>query len=105
MISARTQWPLGPVGISWIPQPNSYTEPVTAVHCFCFSGDALILVNVAGRGPSIPGGHVQPGESLLQCLHRELAEEAERCAEHHHEWNDVLQAAFEDAVSWRAGQE
>jgi NUDIX domain-containing protein len=29
---------------------------------------------------------------------------AVRCPEEHHEWNEVLQAAFEDAVSWRARQ-
>jgi 8-oxo-dGTP pyrophosphatase MutT (NUDIX family) len=76
MISAIARWPSGPVRITWVPQPNRYSEPVTAVHCFCFSGDQLILVDVTGRGPSIPGGHLLPGEGLLDCLQRELAEEA-----------------------------
>jgi 8-oxo-dGTP pyrophosphatase MutT (NUDIX family) len=133
------------------------------VHCFCFSGDQLILVDVAGRGASIPGGHVLPDESLLDCLRRELVEEAcltvdspillgavecdhsenpafgpnfvyprlasqllyagtvnrilpftERhetlrrvvipastCPQQHHEWNEVLQAAFDDALAWK----
>jgi 8-oxo-dGTP pyrophosphatase MutT (NUDIX family) len=135
------------------------------VHCFCFSGEQIVLVDVAGRGASIPGGHVMPGESLFDCLRRELAEEAcitvdtlallgaiecdhsenpafgprfgyprlasqllyagavnrilpfvarhetsrrlfvpaARCPEQHHEWNAVLQAAFDDALSWKAG--
>jgi 8-oxo-dGTP diphosphatase len=137
------------------------------VHCFCFSGDQLILVDVARRGASIPGGHVVAGEHLLDCLQRELAEEAyiivdlptllgavecdhsenpafgpslgyprlasqllyastvnrilpfagrhetlrrifiraEECPLRHHEWNDVLQAAFDDALSWLAGSQ
>jgi 8-oxo-dGTP diphosphatase len=165
MISTLVQWPSGSVRLRWIPQPNKYAEPVTAVHCFCFSGDRLILVDVAGRGASIPGGHVLTGESLLDCLQRELAEEAcvaidapallgaiecdhsenlafepslgyprvasqlmyagavkrvlpfagmhetlrrilvpsVKCPEQHHEWNAVLQAAFDDALTWKAG--
>jgi 8-oxo-dGTP pyrophosphatase MutT (NUDIX family) len=165
MISALAHWPSGPVRLRWVPQPNEYSEPVTAVHCFCFSGDQLILVDVAGRGASIPGGHLRPGESLLDCLERELAEEAcitvnspallgavecdhsenpafgpsfgyprlasqlmysgtvnrilpfagrhetvrrilipaGKCPERHHEWNAVLQAAFDNALSWKAG--
>jgi 8-oxo-dGTP diphosphatase len=164
MISALARWPSGPVRLTWIPQPRKYSEPVTAVHCFCFSGNQLVLVDVVGRGASIPGGHVLTGESLLDCLQRELAEEtciavdspvllgaiecdhsanpafgpslgypqlasqllyagtvnrillfnkrhetlrrtfipALKCPEQHHEWNEVLQAAFDDALSWRA---
>ena len=76
MISTLVHWPTGPVRLQWVPQPKKYSEPVTAVHCFCFLGEQIILVDVAGRGLSIPGGHVLPGESLLDCLQRELAEEA-----------------------------
>jgi 8-oxo-dGTP pyrophosphatase MutT (NUDIX family) len=134
------------------------------VHCFCFSGGRLILVDVAGRGLTIPGGHVAAAESLLGCLQREIAEEASitvdsptllgavecdhsenpafrpslgyprlasqllygaavkqirpfagrhetsrrvlvstaECAERHHEWNAVLQAALDRAISWLA---
>jgi 8-oxo-dGTP pyrophosphatase MutT (NUDIX family) len=165
MITALAHWPSGPVRLQWIPRPNRYAPPVTAVHCFCFSGDQLILVDVAERGICIPGGHVVSGESLLDCLQRELAEEAcitvdsptllgaiecdhsenpafrlnlgyprlgsqllyvgaanqilpfvgrhetsgriliaaLECPERHHEWNPVLQAAFDDALSWKAG--
>lgn len=165
MISALVHWPSGPVRLRWVRQPGKYSEPVTAVHCFCFSGAHLILVDVAGRGASIPGGHVLPGESLLDCLRRELAEEAciivdspvllgavecdhsenpafgpgfayprlasqllyagtvarilpfvarhetskrifvpaTQCLEQHREWDAVLQAAFDDALSWRVG--
>ena len=76
MITALVHWRTGPVRLRWAPQPNRYAEPVTAVHCFCFAGEELILVDVTGRGISIPGGHVEIGESLLDCLRRELAEEA-----------------------------
>jgi len=165
MISALAHWPSGPVRLRWVPQPEEYPEPVTAVHCFCFSDDRLILVDVAGRGLTIPGGHVVTGEGLLDCLRREIAEEAcmtvdpptllgavecdhsdnpafrpslgyprlasqllfagtvnqilpfagrhetsrrifvsaAECPKQHHEWNAVLQAAFDDALSWKAG--
>ena len=165
MISTLAHWPSGPVRLRWVPQPQKYAEPVTAVHCFCFSGDQLVLVDVVGRGASIPGGHLLSGESLLDCLKRELAEEAcitvdspallgavecdhsenpalgpgfsyprlasqllyvgsvnrilpfagrhetsrrllvppASCPERHHEWNAVLQAAFDLALSWKAG--
>ena len=76
MISVLAHWPTGPVRLQWVPQPKTYSEPVTAVHCFCFSGGRIILVDVAGRGVSIPGGHLLAGENLLDGLHRELAEEA-----------------------------
>ena len=76
MINTLAHWPSGPVRLRWVPQPNEYSEPVTAVHCFCFSSRQVVLVDVAGRGISIPGGHVLGGESLLDGLRRELAEEA-----------------------------
>ena len=76
MISLLAHWSTGPVRLRWVPQPKKYSEPVTAVHCFCFWGEQIVLVDVARRGVSIPGGHVETGESLLDCLQRELAEEA-----------------------------
>lgn len=76
MISSTAAWPRGPVRLTWVPQPHRYREPVTAVHCFCFSGDQVVLVDVRERGLSLPGGHLRPGEHLLDSLRRELAEEA-----------------------------
>ncbi len=76
MISALVHWRTGPVRLRWAPQPMKYTEPVTAVHCFCFWDEWIVLVDVAGRGVSMPGGHLLTGESLLDGLQRELAEEA-----------------------------
>jgi 8-oxo-dGTP diphosphatase len=163
MITSVAKWPVGPVRLTWVPQPTRYQEPVTAVHCFCFSGDQIVLVDVTGRGPSIPGGHVLAGELLLDGLGRELAEEASvvvespvllgaievdhsvnplfgpglgypmkasqllyagsvnqflpfeakhettrrivvpilECPRQHHEWNEVLQAAFQHALASR----
>lgn len=76
MISALVHWPTGPVRLRWVPQPKNCVEPVTAVHYFCFWDEQIVLVDVAGRGVSIPGGHIVTGESLLDGLQRELAEEA-----------------------------
>ena len=50
--------------------------PVTGAHGFCFLGDEIIVCDVAGRGLSIPGGHVEAGESPRDCFIREVREEA-----------------------------
>lgn len=60
-----------------LPAPNL----ITSVHLFCFSGDALLLVEHNARGWDIPGGHVEPGEDLQSALQRELLEEAAAIAE------------------------
>lgn len=166
MTSTIVNWPSGSVQLRWVPQPYEYAEPVTAVHCFCFTDGRLVLVDVAERGLSIPGGHVDDGERLTAALRREFVEEAcivlgepvllgaiecnhsgnpqlvaaaryprlasqllyagmvsdlmpfepsaevsdrvlvpaAECPRRHHEWNVVLQAAFEAALDWASTQ-
>ena len=41
----------------------------------CFFGDNLVLADIEGRGPTVPSGHIEPGETVEQALIREVYEE------------------------------
>lgn len=43
---------------------------------FCFHLGLLLAIRHEERGVDIPGGHLEPGESPLQALAREVLEEA-----------------------------
>jgi 8-oxo-dGTP diphosphatase len=53
------------------------TEKVSSAFALAFLGDQLLLADVRTdtRGLEPPGGHVDPGESLEECLRREVREE------------------------------
>lgn len=51
-------------------------EAVTAAHVFAFDGDRIVLARHVDRGWTIPGGHVEVGESPLEAMRREAREEA-----------------------------
>ncbi len=48
---------------------------VTSVHCFPIQDNSLLFTKNP-RGLDIIGGHVEPGESIYDCLYRESFEEA-----------------------------
>jgi 8-oxo-dGTP diphosphatase len=49
---------------------------VTTAHCLAFDGDAILLTNHRARGWTIPGGHLEDGESPEEAMRREAHEEA-----------------------------
>jgi 8-oxo-dGTP diphosphatase len=48
---------------------------ITSVHGLCFQEDKLLLVDLNHRGWDFPGGHIEPGESVEECLNWEALEE------------------------------
>ena len=75
MIEGNAHWPSGRVRVVW--HGAEETElPVTGAHGFCFRDGRVLVCDISGRGPTIPGGHLDGGESPADCLIREVWEEA-----------------------------
>ena len=75
MIEDTAHWPSGPVKIVWH-GPDETELPVTGAHGFCFHEGQELICDISGRGPTIPGGHLEENESAAECLIREAFEEA-----------------------------
>ncbi|OME92262.1 MULTISPECIES: NUDIX domain-containing protein [Paenibacillus] len=50
-------------------------ELITCSFVLAFQEDALLLTNLNERGWDIPGGHIEPGETPMEAMKRELYEE------------------------------
>ena len=75
MIEDTAHWPSGLVRIVWH-GPEETELPVTGAHGFCFHQGHVLVCDISGRGPTIPGGHIDESESAAACLTREAFEEA-----------------------------
>lgn len=77
MTTVYATWGQSRIKLTWNPalQPPQ-PEYITSVHGFCFHEEKMILVDLHSRGWDFPGGHVETNESPLQCLKREVMEEA-----------------------------
>lgn len=77
MNSTYVLWGIAKVKLTW--RQDSIlpdTTRVTSVHGFCFKNGKLLLVHLHKRGWDFPGGHLEKGESPIECLKREVKEEA-----------------------------
>lgn len=62
--------------VTFLPRGSPLPDlPVQAVLGFPFSRGRVLLANIRGRGWSVPGGHLEPGESPESALRREIYEE------------------------------
>ena len=74
MIEYFANWPSGRVRVAWH-EPDETEMPVTGAHGFCFYDDRVLVCEIPHRGLTIPGGHIDRGESAADCLIREALEE------------------------------
>jgi len=81
--SQTISWQGHPITLTWIEltgkaDPNSFT-PITQAYGICFNtaGEILVLDQKGNHTWTLPGGHVEPGETPEQALTREIMEEAD----------------------------
>ncbi len=55
--------------------PEASAGKLYAVIVHCFFGDNLVLADIRGRGPTVPSGRIEAGETIDQTAEREVYEE------------------------------
>lgn len=71
------------VTFTWIdlanPEDLTKYSPITQAYAVCYNhkGEALILDQKGDKSWTLPGGTVEPGETTIQTLEREVMEEAD----------------------------
>ncbi|WP_042475249.1 NUDIX hydrolase [Bacillus ndiopicus] len=78
MRSIYENWGDSVVKLTWIPKMNldDIRAKITSVHSVCVQNNKILLSLIDKRGFSIPGGHIDEGESVEDAMHREALEEA-----------------------------
>lgn len=77
MTTVYANWGQSRVKLTWNPTLHPpQAEFITSAHSFCFHEGKMLLVDINSRGWGFPGGHVEINESVLECVKREVLEEA-----------------------------
>jgi 8-oxo-dGTP diphosphatase len=101
MTTTYVNWGTSRVKLTWthalsLPQ----TELITSVHALCFHKDKLLLVDIKNRGWSFPGGHIELNESPLECVKREVMEEA--CVEGDCSYLGYVEVDHSENPAWKS---
>jgi 8-oxo-dGTP pyrophosphatase MutT (NUDIX family) len=62
--------------VAWHPPPDPPPGIPHGATAICLAGDQVVLIGTDGHRWGLPGGRPEPGETLLDTLRREVAEEA-----------------------------
>ena len=101
MTTTYVNWGKSRIKLTWI---SSYILPqpdlITSVHAFCFHQEKLLLVDIKNRGWNFPGGHIEPNESPLECVKREVMEEA--CVEGDFTYLGYVEVNHSENPAWNS---
>jgi 8-oxo-dGTP diphosphatase len=85
MLKGKMQILRHDVNIPFLPVPNEIAvilddalppaHLITSALALAFQGQSILMTNLHARGWDIPGGHIEPDETPLAALHREVWEE------------------------------
>ncbi|MGE6486799.1 NUDIX domain-containing protein [Paenisporosarcina sp. NPDC076898] len=101
MTTTYVNWGKSRIKLTWtssykLPQP----ELITSVHAICFHQEKLLLVDIKNRGWNFPGGHIEQNESPLECVKREVMEEA--CVEGDCTYLGYVEVNHSENPSWNS---
>jgi len=76
MTTTYVNWGEATVKLTWQERDHlPQQDLITSAHGFCFFDGQLMMVDLNDRGWDFPGGHIETGETPLECFEREAMEE------------------------------